>query len=513
LEFAANPTLSAHLFGAMVARRQGLAVEPPREHDDSGPLAWLAAAIAAGETPLVAMTGQGRDGRAEAIGALGRRLNRCVVRLTATGDAESRALIRDGLLMARLADALLMIEADVAALAALAPALRDAPVPAFVSTPADATWRAHLAGLPLVEVPFATPDASARQRLWASALDGAGLSAHSAALAEAAERFHLSAGQIDAAARGLRLSLGREPGESGHASREALLAAARRQAAVDLGGLAQQISPSQGWADLVLPAASLKQLRHLAGAIRHRDRVFSKWGFGGGPGVTALFSGSPGTGKSMSAGVLAREAGLDLWRIDLSSVVSKYIGETEKHLDRVFALARDAAAILFFDEADALFGKRSEVKDAHDRYANIEVAFLLQRLEAFDGVVILASNLARNVDPAFSRRMHFVIEFPLPDAALRERLWRAAIPPGAPLAEDVDLAFIARQFALAGGDIRVAALDAAFAAAADDGPIDMTRLCHAVSRQLLKQGKVPAAADFRQYQALLAPSETRMAAE
>jgi hypothetical protein len=513
LEFAANPTLSAHLFRAMVSHRQGLAVEPPRERGDPGPLAWLAAAIAAGETPLVAMTGQRSDGRAEAVGALARRLNRSVVRLTATGDAEARTLIRDGLLVARLANALLMIEADVSALPALAPALRDAPVPAFVSTPAGAAWRAHLVGLPLVEVPFAIPDASARRGLWASALNGAGLLVHSAALAEAAERFHLSGGQIEAAARGLRLSLGLKPGESGDASREALLTAARCQAAVDLGGLAQRISPSQGWTDLVLPAASLKQLRHLAGAIRHRERVFSKWGFGGGPGVTALFSGSPGTGKSMSVGVLAREAGLDLWRIDLSSVVSKYIGETEKHLDRVFALARDGAAILFFDEADALFGKRSEVKDAHDRYANIEVAFLLQRLEEFDGVVILASNLARNVDPAFSRRMHFVIEFPLPDAVLRERLWRAAIPPGAPLGEDVDLTFIARQFALAGGDIRVAALDAAFAAAADDGPIDMTQLCRAVSRQLLKQGKVPAADDFRQYQVLLAPTETRMAAE
>jgi SpoVK/Ycf46/Vps4 family AAA+-type ATPase len=194
-------------------------------------------------------------------------------------------------------------------------------------------------------------------------------------------------------------------------------------------------------------------------------------------------------------------------------VVSKYIGETEKHLDRVFALARDGAAILFFDEADALFGKRSEVKDAHDRYANIEVAFLLQRLEAFDGVAILASNLAGNVDPAFSRRMQFVIEFPLPDPALRERLWRAALPKRAPLADDVDLAFLARQFALAGGDIGVAALDAAFAAATDGGPIDMTRLCKAVSRQLLKKGKLPAVSDFRQYQGLLASADAGMATE
>jgi hypothetical protein len=504
LEFAANPVLSAHLLGPLVAGRRGLALEPPAEADDPGPLAWLVAAIAAGETPLVAMTGGRSDDRAAAVGALARRLDRGVVRLTATGDVEPGALIRDGILAARLAGALLLIEPDAAGLAALAPALRDAAVPVFLSTPDDAAWRAHLAGVPLVEVGFASPDSTARQGLWASALQRAGLSTDSAALAEAAERFRLSARQIETAAGSLRLGLGLRPGERGSASAEALLASARRQAGVELGGLAQRLDPSQAWSDLVLPGATLRQLRHLAGAIRHRERVFGEWRFSGGPGVTALFSGSPGTGKTMSAAVLARESGLDLWRIDLSSVVSKYIGETEKHLDRIFALARDGNAILFFDEADALFGKRSEVKDAHDRYANIEVAFLLQRLEVFDGVVILASNLARNVDPAFSRRMHFVIDFPLPDATLRERLWRASIPAGAPLAEDVDLAFLARQFALAGGDIRVASLDAAFAAAADNAPIGMARLLHAVSRQLLKQGKVPSASDFRQYQGLLA---------
>jgi SpoVK/Ycf46/Vps4 family AAA+-type ATPase len=197
--------------------------------------------------------------------------------------------------------------------------------------------------------------------------------------------------------------------------------------------------------------------------------------------------------------VLAREAGLDLWRIDLSKVLSKWIGETEKHLDRIFAQARDGNAILFFDEADAMFGKRSEVKEAHDRYANIEVAYLLQRLESYDGVVILATNLARNIDPAFSRRLHFVIDFPLPDPALREQLWRAALPARAPLADDLDVGFLARQFAFAGGDIRVAVLDAAFAAAADESPIDMSRLLQAVARQLLKQGKVPQGSEFQHY--------------
>jgi len=525
-EFAANPMLSAHLLGRMISARCGLAFEHPVPDADPGPLERFAAAIVAGEVPLIAMAGAHSDARATAVAGLARRLDRDIVRLTVADEAQAQTIVRDGLLAARLVDALLLIEPAAEAVPALAPALRGLCVPTFLSAPADAAWRAHLVGLPLVEVPFAGPDAAQRQELWASALQRAGLLTDLAALVDAAERFRLSARQIETAARSLRLGLGLAPGARGSAGGDALLGAARRQAGIELGGLAQRITPANGWTDLVLPHASLRQLRHLSDAIRHRERVFGKWGFGGGPGVTALFSGSPGTGKSMSAGVLAREAGLDLWRIDLSSVVSKYIGETEKHLDRIFTLARDGNAILFFDEADALFGKRSEVKDAHDRYANIEVAFLLQRLEAFEGVAILASNLARNVDPAFSRRMHFAIEFPLPDAVLRARLWRAAIPAAAPLADDVDLAFLGQQFALAGGDIRVAALDAAFAAAGDDAPIDMARLCQAVSRQLLKQGKVPAAGDFRQYQGGLAATNdttpvmrgvcqaaTRMAAE
>jgi hypothetical protein len=516
LEFAANPVLSTTVVGALVSGRRGLTINEPHADGDPGPLSRLAAAIAAGATPLVAMTGARSDSHNASVRALAGRLCRPIVHLCASGETEPRALLRDGILTARLSDALILIDADAAAFAALAPALREVPAPVFLSAPADGSWRALLALLPLAEVAFAEPDSAARQGLWASALRRAGLLTDSAALTEAAERFRLSPGQIETAAASLRLGLGLRPGERGCATTEALVASARRQAGIDLGGLAQRISPKHGWSDLVLPPALMNQLRRLGGAIRHRERIFSKWGFGGGPGVAALFSGSPGTGKSMSAAVLAREADLDLWRVDLSAVVSKYIGETEKHLDRVFTLARNSDAILFFDEADALFGKRSEVKDAHDRYANIEVAFLLQRLEAFDGAVILASNLARNVDPAFSRRMHFVIDFPLPDAILRERLWGASLPEGAPLAEDVDLGFLARQFALAGGDIRVAALDAAFVAAAEGEPIDMARLCQAVSRQLLKQGKVPAASDFRQYQGLLAegaPGARKVAAE
>jgi hypothetical protein len=512
-EFAANPVLSACLLGGAARGRRGLTLSPADGGGDLGPLARLASAIVAGQAPFVVMTGAQTDEHAAAVAALAARLGRSVVRVSANKDPEPGALIQDGLLVARVQDALLLLEADTAALIAMASALGEAAAPVFLSAPQDAGWRAALARLPTVEIAFAGPDRAARRNLWAKALQRAGLLTDASALAEAGDRFRLTGRQIETAASGLRLDLGLAPGERASVGADALVAAARRQAGVELGGLAQRMTLNDGWPDLVLPPACLSQLRRVGGAIRHRERVFTEWGFGGGPGVTALFSGGPGTGKTMSAAVLAHEAGLDLWRVDLSAVVSKYIGETEKQLDHVFGLAREGDAILFFDEADALFGKRSEVKDAHDRYANIEVAFLLQRLEAFDGVVILASNLAGNVDPAFSRRIQFVIEFPLPDATSRERLWRAALPERAPLADDVDLGFLARQFALAGGDIRVAALDAAFAAAADAGPIDMGRLCQAVSRQLLKKGKVPSASDFRQYQGLLATAETRIAAE
>jgi SpoVK/Ycf46/Vps4 family AAA+-type ATPase len=203
--------------------------------------------------------------------------------------------------------------------------------------------------------------------------------------------------------------------------------------------------------------------------------------------------------------VLAGELGVALFAIDLPGVVSKYIGETEKNLDRVFAAAEGSNALLLFDEADALFGKRSEVKDAHDRYANIEVAYLLQKLEQHDGAVILATNLGPNLDPAFSRRMHYVVEFPLPTAPLRERLWRATFPPAAPLAADVDLPWLALQFPLSGGEIRTVALDAAFCAAGDGGVITMTQIVRAMARQLAKSGRAASPLEFQHYHGLLGP--------
>ena len=209
----------------------------------------------------------------------------------------------------------------------------------------------------------------------------------------------------------------------------------------------------------------------------------------------------------MAAGIIARALSLDLYKIDLSSVVSKYIGETEKQLSQIFQEAGSSNAILFFDEADALFGKRSEVKDAHDRYANVEVAYLLQKMEEYEGIVILATNFRRNMDDAFTRRMHHIVEFPFPDADCRERIWKGLVPAAAPLADDVNFGFLARQFELSGGNIRNVALAAAFLAAESGGKICMEHFIHGTARELQKLGKLPSRSEFREYYNLLrAPS-------
>jgi len=286
---------------------------------------------------------------------------------------------------------------------------------------------------------------------------------------------------------------------------------ARSQSDQSLGKLAVRVRGAHTWSDLVLAPAILDQIKEIVSAIRLRHEVYSGWGFkkwlASGTGMVILFSGAAGTGKTMTAGIMARDLGLDLYKIDLSGVVSKYIGETEKNLDRIFQAARSANGILFFDEADALFGKRSEVKDAHDRYANIEVAYLLQKMEEHDGVVILATNLSRNLDEAFSRRMHYILEFPLPNAHARERLWRGMFPPQAPLGEDVDFRFLADQFPLAGGDIRNVVLSAAFAAAQSGSRICMRHIVPALARLNANKGKVPSATEFKQYHVLIRNTE------
>jgi AAA+ superfamily predicted ATPase len=286
-----------------------------------------------------------------------------------------------------------------------------------------------------------------------------------------------------------------------------LFDAARRLSAERVVGVTRTIESPFTWDDLVLPATVKRRLHDVVRAIALRPRVLDQWGFAtrlaNARGVKVMFAGASGTGKTMAASIVAKTLSLDTHRIELAAVVSKYIGETEKNLDRAFDTARRANAILFIDEADALFGKRSEVKDAHDRYANVETAYLLQKMEDHDGIVILATNLANNIDEAFSRRMQFVIDFPMPDVASREKLWRGMFPPLAPLAADLDIPFLARQFTLAGGDIRNVVLDAAYLAAQEDQSIGMRHLLNAVAHQYAKRGKVPTATEFREYFALL----------
>jgi len=258
-----------------------------------------------------------------------------------------------------------------------------------------------------------------------------------------------------------------------------------------LEGLARQIEPAAGWDDLVLPEPQLITLREIAAHVRHRSTVYEQWGFAAkgsrGLGISALFAGTSGTGKTMAAEVLASELRLDLFRIDLSAVVSKYIGETEKNLRRVFDAAEEGGAILLFDEADALFGKRSEVKDSHDRYANIEVSYLLQRMEAYRGLAILTTNLKNSLDTAFLRRIRFIVQFPFPDAVQREGIWRRIFPQETPT-DGLDVVKLSR-LNVAGGHIRNIALNAAFLAADAGEPVRMPHLLLAARSEYTKLEK------------------------
>ena len=315
---------------------------------------------------------------------------------------------------------------------------------------------------------------------------------------DVAAKFRLSMTQIIEAAEVARLSAVAR----GAAVPEAtdLDAGARQASSSKLGELAARLPPGYKWDDLVVPPKQTDQLQSISAYLRHRDRVLSDWGYertvSRTQGLKVLFAGESGTGKTMGAQVIAAELGLEIFRVDLATTVSKYIGETEKNLDRIFGAAEGSNAILFFDEADALFGKRSETSDSHDRYANIEVAYLLQKMEGYPGAVILATNFRRNIDDAFIRRLDFVIDFPFPEKEDRRRIWEKVLPPEAPLADDIDLDFLAEKFKLSGGAIRNCSLAGAFMAADENEPIGMTHLVRAVASEYGKQGRLTLEADF-----------------
>ncbi|WP_405527455.1 AAA family ATPase [Streptomyces canus] len=368
-------------------------------------------------------------------------------------------------------------------------------------------------GMTFVRLEFPAPGFPERLRLWESALGGFGgfggfggpdgldgPDRSELDLVAVSGKFRLTGGQIqDAAATARNLAHARAPGAP-RMTQDDLYAACRLQSNRKLGELAQRITPHYTWDDIVLPADRMEQLREIADQVRYRALVYETWGFerklANGRGLAVLFSGASGTGKTMAADVLAHELGLDLYKIDLSTVVSKYIGETEKNLSRIFAEAATSNAVLFFDEADALFGKRSQVRDAHDRYANLETSYLLQRMEQHEGVVVLATNLRKNLDDAFIRRLHVTIDFPVPGVEERRRIWEQVWPKEAPLDGSVDPDLLARQIDLPGGNIRNIALAGAFLAAADGGVVTMGHLLRATRREYQKMGKILTAGEF-----------------
>jgi hypothetical protein len=327
--------------------------------------------------------------------------------------------------------------------------------------------------------------ARARRRMWSKALPE--LAAHAPFLAA---RGVVEPSFAEAAASDIRAVGALEGRLQGPSD---VAAAVRARAGLTLAGGARLIHPTAGWDDLVLPAETTRRLREAADRLRHQSRVLDDWNFlagrPGARGVRVLLSGAPGTGKTLSAEVLARELGVDLLLVDIARIVSKWIGETEKNLAEVFDAAERSQAVLFFDEADALFGRRTEVSDAHDRYANLETAYLLTRLERFEGLAILSTNLRQNVDPAFTRRLEFAIELEEPGRAEREALWRCHLPAEAPVAGDVDLSLLASRYPITGGLIRNAAVAAGFLAAADGGVINRGHLDRSLRREYEKSGR------------------------
>jgi hypothetical protein len=352
----------------------------------------------------------------------------------------------------------------------------------------------RIAGRPLTRLDLGKPPRAEQSALWRSALapfaarlDGAEYEEGGGPFTELIERlvnqFDLSAAAIAATA-----TLVPDGEMEADGAGDALWDACRVQSRERLDDLAQRLETTTGWDDLVLPAAQKAALGDIVAHVRRRARVYDHWGFATkgarGLGVSALFAGTSGTGKTLAAEIMANELRLDLYRIDLSQVVSKYIGETEKNLRRVFDAAEAAGAVLLFDEADALFGKRSEVKDSHDRYANMEVSYLLQRMESYRGLAILTTNMQQGLDNAFKRRLRFIVHFPFPEEVERAEIWRRVFPRDTPL-DGVDVTRLAR-LNVAGGNIRNIALGAAFLAADEKSPVRMAHLLRAARAECAK---------------------------
>ncbi|MFD8467423.1 ATP-binding protein [Streptomyces cyaneofuscatus] len=521
--------ITAHLLGddEPDGRLRGLVRVPApdstrddRVHDDSTgdddrpEVHRIAAALATG-SGLVHLLDRGGDpsGLAvEALTAAGRRpLVVDIAALAAAGDRAAE-LVRTLAAEARLAHGGVVLgpletlaperPEGARLLASLCTAMSGTPLIAYGKKNWDPLWTRD-SPVPVAVLP---PGPAGAARRWRQALAEAARSvglpdAQAAAdddrLIEATASYRLDSDQLRKAAT-VATRLAAQEQRPVHP--DDLRTAVRAQNGAGLERLARRIEPAVGWDDLVLPPATRTQLTELALRARHREQVLGQWGMrpggGRGRGVIALFAGESGTGKTMSAEVVARELGMELYVVDLSTVVDKYIGETEKNLERIFVEASDVNGILLFDEADAIFGKRSQVKDAHDKHANVESAYLLQRMESFDGIAVLTTNLRANLDEAFTRRLDVIAEFPIPDAEQRLALWDRCLGTAIPRDAALDLEFCAARFELAGGSIRACAVTAAYLAAESRAPLTMDQLVTAVLQEYRKLGRLVLESEF-----------------
>ena len=446
-----------------------------------------------GDAPLVWLTGDDTLGQADvaadAAAALGLGLHILQAQDVPTGHAEIEALATLWEREAMLLGSALLVSGGADPLPAAAVRfIEQMRGLVFVSASQPQPLER-----PTLRFTIDKPGPVEQKRLWQEAL-GAGATRLNGALDGIAGQFKLSARTIQAEGAQLAPSLAVSDRPD-----SLMWSACRTMGRAKLDELAQRIESIAGWNDLILPEPQKALLRQIAAHVKQRLKVYQDWGFADkgtrGLGISALFAGESGTGKSMAAEVLARELQLDLYRIDLSAVVSKYIGETEKNLRRVFDAAEDSGAILLFDEADALFGKRSEVKDSHDRYANIEVSYLLQRMESYRGLAVLTTNLKAALDVAFQRRLRFVVQFPFPDQSLREAIWRSAFPARTPRAA-IDNGKLAR-LSVTGGSIRNIAINAAFRAAELEESVSMAHLLHAAHHEASKRERPLSDAETR----------------
>lgn len=505
------PVLAPPTVGPLRSPHPAADPDPPVR---PGPAAHLSRAVAGARGGHVHLRSRGGDAEELAVAAL-----RCAGRPPLVLDAAALArqadalapLVRVAAREARLTGAGIVIgplealpdkpSARAHALRELCAALRGLPLFTYGASGWEPAWAAETP----VTWTVAAPSPEQQAQRWRDALARAaaehatapGTPPDTDTLVRAVAAHRLDSGQVrraaGAAVRAAALA-GRavSPGD--------LRTAVRAQNGAGLARLARRVEPAVGWDDLVLPPGAHRQLRELALRARHRDLVLGQWGMrpggGRGHGVIALFAGASGTGKTMSAEVVAAELGMDLYVVDLSTVVDKYVGETEKNLERIFTEASEVNAVLLFDEADAIFGKRSEVKDAHDRHANVESAYLLQRMESFDGLAILTTNLRANLDEAFTRRLDVVADFPVPDAAQRLALWERCLGDRVPRADDLDLEFCADRFELAGGSIRACAVTAAYLAAEATAPLTMRQVVTAIAQEYRKLGRLVLESEF-----------------